>query len=113
MPSPPGDLPNSGKELRSPALQADSLPFEPPGKPSFYTYRPPNKTFNKHIDTYNQLCLEALTSFFPECPGCDGHGGYSSVIFLNSCSRTSLAVQWLRLCASSVKGPRFDPWSGN
>ena len=30
--SPPGDLPNPSKEPRSPALQADSLPFEPPGK---------------------------------------------------------------------------------
>ena len=29
----PGDLPDPGIELRSPALQADSLPFEPPGKP--------------------------------------------------------------------------------
>ena len=30
----PGDLPNPGIEPRSPALQADSLPTEPPGKPS-------------------------------------------------------------------------------
>ena len=30
---PPGDLPNPGVEPRSPALQADSLPAEPPGKP--------------------------------------------------------------------------------
>ena len=30
---PPGDLPNPGIELRSPALQADTLPSEPPGKP--------------------------------------------------------------------------------
>ena len=29
----PGDLPNPGNELRSPALQADSLPAEPQGKP--------------------------------------------------------------------------------
>ena len=29
----PGDLPNLGTEPRSPALQVDSLPFEPPGKP--------------------------------------------------------------------------------
>ena len=29
----PGDLPDSGMELRSPALQADALPSEPPGKP--------------------------------------------------------------------------------
>ena len=27
----PGDLPNPGIEPRSPALQADSLPSEPPG----------------------------------------------------------------------------------
>ena len=29
----PGDLPNPGIEPRSPALQADGLPSEPPGKP--------------------------------------------------------------------------------
>ena len=28
-----GDLPNPGMEPGSPALWADSLPFEPPGKP--------------------------------------------------------------------------------
>ena len=28
-----GDLPNLGMKLRSPALQIDSLPSEPPGKP--------------------------------------------------------------------------------
>ena len=29
----PGDLPNPGIEPRSPTLQVDSLPAEPPGKP--------------------------------------------------------------------------------
>ena len=29
---PPGDLPDPGIELWSPALQADSLPTDPPGK---------------------------------------------------------------------------------
>ena len=29
----PGDLPNPGIEHRSPALQAEALPSEPPGKP--------------------------------------------------------------------------------
>ena len=34
LPCPPAcDLPNPGTEPRSPALQADSLPSEPPGKP--------------------------------------------------------------------------------
>ena len=30
----PGDLPNSGIKPRSPALQADGLPSEPPGNPN-------------------------------------------------------------------------------
>ena len=35
LPCPPaGDLPNPGMKPGSPELQADSLPFEPPGKPS-------------------------------------------------------------------------------
>ena len=34
----PGDLPNPGIEPRSPALQADVLPSEPPGK-HMHTYR--------------------------------------------------------------------------
>ena len=29
----PGDIPNPGIEPRSPVLQADPLPAEPPGKP--------------------------------------------------------------------------------
>ena len=33
----PGDLPNPGIEHRSPALQADALSSEPPGKPKAYT----------------------------------------------------------------------------
>ena len=32
---PPGDLPNPVIKPRSPTLKADSLPFKPPGKPSF------------------------------------------------------------------------------
>ena len=32
---PPGDLPDPGTESRSPSLQADSLPSEPPGKSMF------------------------------------------------------------------------------
>ena len=33
---PPGDLPNPGIKFRSPTLQSDSLPSEPPGKPIPY-----------------------------------------------------------------------------
>ena len=40
LPFPPsGDLPNPGVKARSPVLQADSLPSESPGKPTFtYIY---------------------------------------------------------------------------
>ena len=34
----PGELPNPGVELESPALQADSLPAELPGKPILNSY---------------------------------------------------------------------------
>ena len=35
----PGHLPDSGMEPGSPALQADSLPSEPPGKPQLLLWR--------------------------------------------------------------------------
>ena len=41
----PGDLPDPGIEPRSPALQADSLPSEPPGKPKVLKKK---KNKNKH-----------------------------------------------------------------
>ena len=38
LPFPPsGDLPDPGIEPGSPALQVESLPFEPPGKPNLDT----------------------------------------------------------------------------
>ena len=35
----PEDLPNLGLKLWSPTLQADTLPFEPPGEPQFTNTR--------------------------------------------------------------------------
>ena len=35
----PGDLPDPGIEPRSPALQADALPSEPPGKPTLHEFK--------------------------------------------------------------------------
>ena len=40
----PGDLPNLGIKPSSPALQADALCYEPPGKPLY-----PNATLFSHI----------------------------------------------------------------
>ena len=39
----PGDLPNPGIEPGSPALEADALTSEPPGKPNIYLYKSLNK----------------------------------------------------------------------
>ena len=39
----PGALPNAGIEPTSPTLQANYLPFEPPGKPGKCTPKMPNK----------------------------------------------------------------------
>jgi len=53
MPCPaPSDLRNPGIERRSPALQPDSLPSEPPGKPTLMD-RKLNRKLNK-IDLSSQ-----------------------------------------------------------
>ena len=38
----PGDLPDPGIKPESPALQADTLPSEPPGKPQYQFVHPQN-----------------------------------------------------------------------
>ena len=45
----PGDLPNPGMEAGSPALQADSLPSESPGKPYIITTN--NFNCTQHVPT--------------------------------------------------------------
>ena len=69
----PGDLPNPGIEPRSPALQADALPSEPPGKP---------------------LCGELLCLFRVERPhSCPQHSRQASTPF--TMRRTSPWVYFL------------------
>ena len=47
----PGDLPDPGIALRSPALRADALPSEPPGKPQYPYY-----TAAKSLQSCPTLC---------------------------------------------------------
>ena len=54
--SSPGDLPNPGTEAGSPALQADSLPSEPPGKPSPLPYC----SFISQVETLSEF-LDKMT----------------------------------------------------
>ena len=51
---PPEDLPDPGIEPRSPVLQADSLPSEPPGKPKFVQI--------KYKFQYNHITFKVCTN---------------------------------------------------
>ena len=55
--SPPENLPNPGIEPRAPALQADSLPFEPPGKPNFNLNRWKIFPIKIYIILHSQNCV--------------------------------------------------------
>ena len=56
----PGDLPNPGIKPRSPALQADSLPSEPPGQ----TYQGSKYFFGRsnYGSTYLNLSIQDFVS---------------------------------------------------
>ena len=45
---PPGDLPNPGMEIRSPASQVDSLPTKSPGKPNLVASPNPSGSSSRH-----------------------------------------------------------------
>ena len=76
----PGDLPNPGTEPRSPALQADSLPSEPPGDdrgerkcylPACMGATLSSMYVNVSLNMLDLFCLALLTlsSSFPAiCP---------------------------------------------
>ena len=50
----PGDLPDPGIELRSPALQVDSLPSELPGKCSLICWQK-NKLWSKYLTSQKEF----------------------------------------------------------
>ena len=46
-----GDLPNPGIKSKSPSLQADSLPSDPPGKPQEYWIGLPSPSPGYHLNS--------------------------------------------------------------
>ena len=56
----PEDLPNPGIELRSPALQADSLQSGPPGKPPAYEYLIDPAAFIEKTFPFSPLNFSAI-----------------------------------------------------
>ena len=55
-----GELPNPGIKPGSPALQADCLPSEPPGKPR----RKLSTTYSKHVSVSEQVVLFHIKNNF-------------------------------------------------
>ena len=75
----PGDLPNPGIEPRSPALQADTLLSEPPGKSSIlrgeskYSSVPPGRA-GSHLGSV--ITNRTEESFDSPTPRAQGHSTY-------------------------------------
>ena len=64
----PGEFPNPGIKLRSPALQADSLPAKPQGKPSYYLGRW-EKDYFSNVFHHCNLSVEIKRLFFSQKVG--------------------------------------------
>ena len=92
----PGDLPNPGIKSRSPTLQTDSLPSEPPRKPkstrvgslSLLQGIYPTQGSNPHLLHCRQILYHWATREGPK-----------QQLLQIPILGTSLVVQWLKLCA--------------
>ena len=63
---PPGELPDSGIEPRSPSLQEDSLPCELPGKPR----ESGSRKYKGHADSINMTQQLERVTIFNQLFGC-------------------------------------------
>ena len=81
---PPGNVPSPGIQLRSPALQADSLPSEPPSNPIQGLER-----LNKFSGTCDQGVLGSRLKFWPwgiwACGSCSNLHLLVSAVWGHSC----------------------------
>ena len=107
---PPGDLPNSGIEPVSPALQADSVLLSHQGSPKTSTHLPKSSVLLNVLDNFNCFCSFAHDFLIPLW-----------FHFLNNSTLTNLFVQskdtsqvsaiisqLLRTCAASVTRSSFN-----
>ena len=62
----PGDLPNPGIEPQSPALQADSLLSEPPGKPQ-KIHRHLKKHYSRPVISFIRIYSEEIIRCTDTC----------------------------------------------
>ena len=94
---PPGDLPNPGIKPMSPALKADSLPLEPPGKPYLlYThvlFHGIHVSYFGHLMWRAELLEKTLTLEKIEGRGEEGDRGWDGWI--------ASSTQWTWIWANS------------
>ena len=94
---PPGDLPNPGTEPRFPALQADSLSSEPPGKP--YHSKAPFNWLLYQIHGKLNMCHNVMEKFkYQRCKN-ELKGiswiGKHSLLSLETCSSQKWLGNWI------------------
>ena len=92
FPSPGRDLPNPGIKPGSPALQADSLPSGPPGKPLGGLEELPA------VDL--KFTLKGTHEFYPVAP-----------VLVTGVTREGLRVYALCACPWGVQGQGLGTWS--
>ena len=106
--SSPGDLPDPGNDPRSPALQADSLPSEPPGKFCIWLFI----FFNIYTHIYIYVCVYVyiyiyIYAFFPfSC-----HFPNLSLFCLNFQNKSILFTQILQVAL--LRGIHTTIWYKN
>ena len=104
-----GNLPDPGAESGSPALQADSLLSEPPGKPISLFDSPP------FLNLTHESCPSAplLWVTAPVCASVS-HSGLQSALpmSLSLCSLPHVRLCRGRSCISDLLPLDFPPWKG-
>ena len=97
----PGDLPNPGTEARSPTLQAESLTFEPPGKPKDFLTLDQNWNMQTSFPScllHEHLCVSS------------GNKQYSERLFLLQKDNASDFIQALLFCKRYPKEMTTSYW---
>ena len=101
--SPPGDLPNSGIKLRSPALQANFLPLSYQGSHIYGSHFP--IYILKYIYSGMIYIWITLLKLTPET-------NIINQLYSNKKKSSQMMVQWLRLCTPNARNPGWIPGQG-
>ena len=117
-----GNLPNPGTEPRSSALQADSLPFEPPGKPkdtgvgshSLLQGIFPTQELNQGLLNCRWILYQLSYQGSPLLYICESYTGFRTVIKWMNCGNSdliSLHPKFPRADSRSPRGSATHPGS--